>query len=904
MIKFLFNGEALRPTGIMHDKTVRGERKLSSSEITLPPLPEPITISSVINQDIKSHLSKKKTNKDSLQPCSLQQKNSSFYNSDFFQGGCYYIRLMPTSLHTPARFQYEGTLRIQRTRNIFIASGDLYINDFCKTPTYCPLLPENEERKNIIPVFSRKRYAYYLRATHIHVDPNSRKGIVLELEPFRFQHATQTWPPGEPLTAEIKFSTGPDGVHYWRGDIQTQSKIVMGHMTAVWVLPSLIQSVIELDRVAASEYPVEDMECREWQEVFKKAGWDVTVEISDEDVEEPEDYSWSTSELHQKMLKYRQSKDLDKEWRYHLLAVRELDDKEAFGLMYGNTITGLNDIPREGVAIASHVMFPGKDFWGRCKGKRFGECKEPYLCTAIHEIGHAIMLYRPDNVHENYIMQRTVNIAHNACNVVPPQQFPDNIEWSFSTQDIRLLCHLPDIAVRPGGVSFGTPHHRLPVNARDEVVEADGLGLKVSTLNEVVPIGAPVRVNFSLINSSDQDKQVSGNLSMKTKIIDLNNEGKNKKTLPLNEKTKLPVYAICELQIPDQYFLLDGSKRGYVQEISEKKPHTHIASWLQPKTNLTSIGVVKNILDKDSAHLRPLGQMVMSKDVKSYPENSKTFGTIRNMIQYIRREGKKNKNLDIFIIGSLAGGTGAGIWIDIAYCVRKIAEDAFISKNGSNYSVVRDMETNKLTTIIGQLKTEWKHKDLKAIGHNKVDPIWIRKGAIADMKGKRVEDIHQSFEEVGLITGNQVDPTYMDVSDSCFKRNSNLSIGSKGKKAKKKFRITGDSLCSHSIPELKSVVQQKKMMEETLVERVIKFILTCPDKKFADISIGTFAYSLKIDRYKLLRQLKRRINIALAYFLFKEKIALVVFWLIAYKNITVKKVANRIGFCTNDYFKE
>jgi hypothetical protein len=184
--------------------------------------------------------------------------------------------------------------------------------------------------------------------------------------------------------------------------------------------------------------------------------------------------------------------------------------------MYDNTITGINNIPREGAAIASHVMIPNKDCWGKCKGKRFGECRKPYLRTAIHEIGHAMMLYHPDNPYENYIMQKSVQIAENANRTVPPQQFPDNIQWSFSPRDTRLLCHLPDVAVRPGGVSFGTPHHRLPVNARDEVVEAEGLELEVSALRDVVPIGAPVRINFSLINRSDRDQQVPGSLSMKT----------------------------------------------------------------------------------------------------------------------------------------------------------------------------------------------------------------------------------------------------------------------------------------------------------------------------------------------------------------------------------------------------
>jgi hypothetical protein len=79
-----------------------------------------------------------------------------------------------------------------------------------------------------------------------------------------------------------------------------------------------------------------------------------------------------------------------------------------------------------------------------------------------------------------------------------------------------MLCHLPDIAIRPGGVCFGTPHQRLPVNARDEVVEANGLELRVDALPDVVPIGAPVRINFILTNRSGQVKKVPGSVRIKS----------------------------------------------------------------------------------------------------------------------------------------------------------------------------------------------------------------------------------------------------------------------------------------------------------------------------------------------------------------------------------------------------
>jgi len=48
------------------------------------------------------------------------------------------------------------------------------------------------------------------------------------------------------------------------------------------------------------------------------------------------------------------------------------------------------------------------------------------------------------------------------------------------------------------------------------LVEAEGLELKVTALHEVVPIGAPVRINFTLHNTSDRQRLVPGSLSMKS----------------------------------------------------------------------------------------------------------------------------------------------------------------------------------------------------------------------------------------------------------------------------------------------------------------------------------------------------------------------------------------------------
>lgn len=74
------------------------------------------------------------------------------------------------------------------------------------------------------------------------------------------------------------------------------------------------------------------------------------------------------------------------------------------------------------------------------------------------------------------------------------------------------------------------------------------------------------------------------------------------------------------------------------------------------------------------------------------------------------------------------------------------------------------------------------------------------------------------------------------------------------------------------------------------------------DEEFAAISVGELARLFETDRYKLSRQFKTQTGMTLEEFLYKEKMTRAALLLLAYKNITVKKVAERIGFCSPDYF--
>ncbi len=102
-----------------------------------------------------------------------------------------------------------------------------------------------------------------------------------------------------------------------------------------------------------------------------------------------------------------------------------------------------------------------------------------------------------------------------SLSAVPPTQFPDNIKWAHAPDDQKRLRHMPDIYVRPGGVAFGTAYSVHPLSPDDEHEEGEGLELRLLPVNDVLPIGAPVRVEIELVNVSSIPLPAPESLNMK-----------------------------------------------------------------------------------------------------------------------------------------------------------------------------------------------------------------------------------------------------------------------------------------------------------------------------------------------------------------------------------------------------
>ena len=427
--------------------------------------------------------------------------------------GCYLINYTPAG--SPL-ISYDGTLRVECHSSGRTASGDLYqrrtillppISKFPPRPGKIVLGPAPSPAAGI-PVLPRASYRYYLRVTTILEYFTTSDSFTLGFEMYRF--SSGAWTNEGAFTALMSWVAAPAGYpsagDYLTGDLKNGSGTVVGRLTMGWLSKYLRKATVEIDRVAASEAPLNNGAGVDWKAVGNSVDWDITVLSSNSDVVEPSGESWSDAECHASMLARRDMSNLDSEWRYHILCVRRLDSTER-GIMYDAYASDSNNVPREGCATSTHWVVPNASPWGKIKGVRFGTATGPYFRTAVHETGHAMGLYH--NTVDYGYMNTTDVIAAGA-----PTTFPDNVKWAYASDDQKRLRHMPDVYVRPGGTPFGTAYAATPISPTDSTMDAEGASVCVSPVLESFPLGAPVRVNLVLTNESQGPMAVPSSLSM------------------------------------------------------------------------------------------------------------------------------------------------------------------------------------------------------------------------------------------------------------------------------------------------------------------------------------------------------------------------------------------------------
>ncbi|KAH6667947.1 hypothetical protein B0J14DRAFT_619917 [Halenospora varia] len=409
---------------------------------------------------------------------------------------------------------YDGTIRVEATAGGRRASGDLYQRPTIRIPFPVPrtimLPPPNPS--NGIPIQPIKQYRYYLRVTKILENITFGKSFDLGLQMFLFTPTSAgsgTWSPAPAAaidcTATMTWIPAPAGYpssgDYLEGDLkQDGTNTILGRFKMGWLSQYFRKAVVEIDTVAGSEQPLDSGNGHNWQTRTR--------------CPPPTGEGWSDSEMNDAMIKHHEAVNLDLEWHYHILAVHLIDSTPR-GIMYDAGATDSDHIPREDLGISTHWTID--QGWGTVSGIRFGLAKAPHFRTAVHELGHALGLYH-NTVDLGYMNTSDV-IARAGTAALP---FPANIKWAFADNDLKRLRHFPDIFIRPGGVPFGEANDINPPLTPDDralMLDMPELKLEITPLLTEVPLGAPVRVELKLTNTSDMEVTVPARIDLKSTCV-------------------------------------------------------------------------------------------------------------------------------------------------------------------------------------------------------------------------------------------------------------------------------------------------------------------------------------------------------------------------------------------------
>ena len=173
---------------------------------------------------------------------------------------------------------------------------------------------------------------------------------------------------------------------------------------------------------------------------------------------------------------------------------------------------------------------------------------------------------------------------------------------------------------------------------------------------------------------ASQEGQKERKLPPQIKIIALDTVKEQEESARTSEDKQIA--ALRTALEPGEYFWIGGDVYDFVREIDQGR-HPHISSWFQASSYLKSLPRAAFTLERGAGQLRQFGRLAIFYDV-SAPARSSIKNLLTGAIDEIRKTGHFTM-LDVFLVASVAGGTGAGMFVDMSYLVRQIAKTAQLS---------------------------------------------------------------------------------------------------------------------------------------------------------------------------------------------------------------------------------
>ncbi|MFL5618032.1 MAG: hypothetical protein ACJ79A_06490 [Gemmatimonadaceae bacterium] len=492
-------------------------------------------------------------------------------------GGCYRLSFRPQK----SFIEYRGTLRVDRTGATPIVSGDLYrflllppfVTETIATtattrvlgsgdhpmPDTSPAVGSLAEAKLAglslftrslgIPIYPRNKYHSYLKGTALSVPVFSFGACAVTIT---MQEYVYTQPPvgqfngtfpASPGTRAIKLVLTPAPAplgypsSYFEGRLY-ENGVDKGHVTLGWVSKYFRRATIEIDTVVGAVAP-QAVGTESLRSIYGKAGWDVGVTYDQTNVPIPAGVNanacWSSADLHALMMSVRNpATNLDADWHMHLVVVPATMGCGR-GVMY-DTI----QVPREGVASFCNDGYAASESssFGTAAGQQQQNVPRAFLRSATHETGHGFnqIHQEQEGGADNSIMTTTPSVANVLGGPTTGEAgiFPDNINLAFNEHVRHHLVHFPDIAVRPGGMTFGSGHSSTLPQADRTYFSASELELTVDVDSSRIELGEPLQLSWTLTNRTDEALPVPNDLSLEAQhtFVDVTDDNGVTRNMP------------------------------------------------------------------------------------------------------------------------------------------------------------------------------------------------------------------------------------------------------------------------------------------------------------------------------------------------------------------------------------
>lgn len=126
-----------------------------------------------------------------------------------------------------------------------------------------------------------------------------------------------------------------------------------------------------------------------------------------------------------------------------------------------------------------------------------------------------------------------------------------------------------------------------------------------------------------------------------------------------------------KLETGTEFIHLGGNIFDLAMQVKEGR-HPHLGSWFQADHYVRNLPPASFNLSAGAGKIRQFGRMAVFHDL-TRPAASEVWSRLQTAVGSVQREVTDKTQLEIIIVGSFAGGTGAGILVDMALLSRACA---------------------------------------------------------------------------------------------------------------------------------------------------------------------------------------------------------------------------------------